>query len=174
MTNGSGSESRKFVAHLVRSQVMELREGTFLFLKMRLGKNFRTKKRSFGQFLIQIRIQDSDPDSNPGFESGIRIRIRIRSESETNFRRFGSETGSVSFVSDPQHWKKGFLSLTRVLLKKQSNGTYLAQLNEKKKKCLFKQVGPVRYPLIGSPSCSASLRMYGNACKNIQPNYNLI
>jgi hypothetical protein len=42
---------------------------------MRLGKNFSTKKISFGQFLTWIRIQDSDPDSNPGFEPG----------SETNF-----------------------------------------------------------------------------------------
>jgi hypothetical protein len=52
LTNGSGSESRKFIAHLVRSQVTELREGSLLCLKMMLGKNFRTKKRSFGHFLI--------------------------------------------------------------------------------------------------------------------------
>ncbi len=32
----------------------ELREGSLLCSKMRLGKNFSTKKRSFGQFLIQL------------------------------------------------------------------------------------------------------------------------
>jgi hypothetical protein len=36
----------------------------------------------FCQFLILIRIQDSDPESNPGFESG----SETRSVSETNFR----------------------------------------------------------------------------------------
>jgi hypothetical protein len=36
----------------------------------------------FCQFLILIRIQDSDPESNPGFESG----SETRSGSETNFR----------------------------------------------------------------------------------------
>jgi hypothetical protein len=71
----------------------------FLCLKMRLRKNFSTKRGSFGQFLIRIRIrdsnpdsnQDSDPDSNPDPDSKltagrIRIRPRIR-----NFC-FGSAT----------------------------------------------------------------------------------
>ncbi len=88
----------KFIAQVVRSQVTELRDD-FLCLKMRLRKNFSTKRGSFGQFLIRIRIQDLDPDPNPGFESGfesgsdskltagrIRIRYRIR-----NFC-FGSAT----------------------------------------------------------------------------------
>jgi len=41
-----------------------------LSLKMKLLKNFCTKRGSFGQFLIRIRIQDMHPDPNPGFESG--------------------------------------------------------------------------------------------------------
>jgi hypothetical protein len=83
----------------------------FLCLKMRLRKNFSTKRGSFGQFLIRIRIQDLDPDPNPGFQSGfesgsdskltagrIRIRNRIR-----NFC-FGSATlmysyGTVYYIS---------------------------------------------------------------------------
>jgi hypothetical protein len=52
LSNVSGSESCKFIAHLVRSQVTELREGSlFTCLKKRLGINFGAKKRSFGQFL---------------------------------------------------------------------------------------------------------------------------
>jgi hypothetical protein len=46
---------------------------------MRLGKNLRTKKRSFGQFLINILIQDFDPDSNPDQNPKLTSgRIRIR------------------------------------------------------------------------------------------------
>ncbi len=93
------SLSCKFIAHLARSQVTELRKGSLLCLKMRLGKNFRTKKRCLGQFLIWIRIQDSDTDSNPDsnpnpkLTSGrIRIRNRIR-----NFC-FGSATLLFSAV----------------------------------------------------------------------------
>jgi hypothetical protein len=41
-------------------------------MKMRLGKNFRTKKKKFWPV--------SDLDPKPGFESG------FESESETNFR----------------------------------------------------------------------------------------
>jgi hypothetical protein len=49
---------------------------------MRPVKDFsRYKKRSFGQFLIWNRIQDLDPDSNPGFDSG----FESGSKAETNF-----------------------------------------------------------------------------------------
>ncbi len=48
----------------------------FLSLKMRLRKNFNTKIGSFGQFLNRIRIQDSDPDPNPGFESGFKTNCK--------------------------------------------------------------------------------------------------
>jgi hypothetical protein len=53
---------------------MELMKGSNFMLKMRKI----LVKKSFRQFLIRIQIQDSDPDSNPGFESGF--------GSETNFR----------------------------------------------------------------------------------------
>ncbi len=55
--------------------VSQGREGgqPFLCLKIRQRKNFSTKKRSFGQFLIWIRIQDSDTN-DPELTSG-RIRI---------------------------------------------------------------------------------------------------
>jgi hypothetical protein len=48
----------------------------FLCLKMRLRKNFNTKRGSCGQFLIRIRIQDSGPDPNPGFEAGFKTNCR--------------------------------------------------------------------------------------------------
>jgi hypothetical protein len=76
--NGSGSESCKFIAHLDRSLVTELREGSLLCLKMRLGKNFRTKTRSLG--------------FGSGFESGIRIRIRIRIRNRIRNFCFGYAT----------------------------------------------------------------------------------
>jgi hypothetical protein len=37
LTNGSGSESCKFIAHLVRSQVTELREGSLFMLEDEAG-----------------------------------------------------------------------------------------------------------------------------------------
>ncbi len=81
----------KFIAHFVRSQVTELREDRLFMFEDEAAWNL-CKKRSFGQFLICIQIQDSVSiqDSNPhpksGFKSGVRIRIRIR-----NFC-FGSAT----------------------------------------------------------------------------------
>jgi hypothetical protein len=48
----------------------------FLCLKMRLRKNFSTKRGSFGKFLIRIRILELDPDPNPGFESGFKTNCR--------------------------------------------------------------------------------------------------
>jgi hypothetical protein len=68
----------------------------FLCLKMRLRKNFSTKRGSFVQFLIRIRIQriqirDSNPDSNPDPDSKLTAgRIRIRNQIR-NFS-FGSAT----------------------------------------------------------------------------------
>ncbi len=57
---------RKFFAHFFRSQVTELME---VSLEVRLRKILVQKR--FGQFLIWIRIRDSDPDSNPGFDCSI-------------------------------------------------------------------------------------------------------
>ncbi len=71
--------------------------GKAAFYDWRWGwvKILEQKKRSFGQFLILIRIQDLDPDSNPDSKltSGrIRIRNRIRNKS------FGSATLLVRYL----------------------------------------------------------------------------
>jgi hypothetical protein len=50
LTNGSGSESCKFTAHHVRSQVTELREGSLFMFEDELGKNFSTKKEVLASF----------------------------------------------------------------------------------------------------------------------------
>jgi hypothetical protein len=39
-----------FIAHLVRSQVTELRKASLLCMKMRLGKNFGTNKEVLAIF----------------------------------------------------------------------------------------------------------------------------
>ncbi len=82
----------------IRLQVTELS------LKMRLLKNTKYKKRKFWPV--------SDPDPNPGYgsrsKSGIRIRIRIWIRIRIqNLPQAGSgsETGSETFVSIPQHCK---------------------------------------------------------------------
>ena len=56
------------------------------------------KNKSFGQFLIWIRIHDSYPDSNS--DSNLDPDPKLTSG------RIRSETGSETFVSDPQHWIK--------------------------------------------------------------------
>jgi hypothetical protein len=58
----------------------------FLCLKMRLRKNFCTKRGSLGQFLIRIRIRDSDPDPNPGFDSGFESGFGSEFESGSGFK----------------------------------------------------------------------------------------
>ena len=123
LTNGSGSESCKFIAHLVRSQVTELRESSlFIFELRRWGwvKILEQKKtevlasfwsRSESRIRIRVRIWDPNPDSNPDLDpdsnpdpnpkltSGrIRIRDRIR-----------------NFVSDPQHWWEGSCRLHAII-----------------------------------------------------------
>jgi hypothetical protein len=57
------------MANFLRT-LMELMKASVFMLKMGLRKIL--VKKSFGQFLIRIQIQDSDPDSNPGFESGFK------------------------------------------------------------------------------------------------------
>jgi hypothetical protein len=42
---------------------------------------------SFGQFLIWIRIQDLDPDSNPGFVSGPETNFRPDTKPESQKRQ---------------------------------------------------------------------------------------
>ncbi len=95
LTKGSGSESCKFIAHLIRSQVTELMGGSLFMFEDEAGQNFRTKKKKFWP------VFDLDPNPGfwSGFETGIRIRIRI-----WNKRQAGSwsEIGSETFVSDPQ------------------------------------------------------------------------
>ncbi len=113
----------KLIAHFVCSQVTELT------LKMRLLKNFSSKRGSFGQFLIRIRIEDTririqirdsnpdsnpdlDPDSNPDPDSKLTAgRIRIRNWIR-NFC-FGSATlkkilGSGINIPDTQYWANSF------------------------------------------------------------------
>jgi hypothetical protein len=58
----------------------------FLYLKMKLRKNFSRKRGSFRQFLIRIQIQDADPDPNPGFESGFGSGSESASGIKTNCR----------------------------------------------------------------------------------------
>jgi hypothetical protein len=58
----------------------------FLCFKMRLRKNFTTKRGSFGQFLIRIRIQASDPDPSPGFESRFESGFGSGFESGSGFK----------------------------------------------------------------------------------------
>jgi hypothetical protein len=69
----------------------------FLWLKIRLRKNFTTKRGSFGQFLIRIRIRDSDPDPNPGFESGFESGFGSGFESGSGFKT------TCRPDPDPQH-----------------------------------------------------------------------
>jgi hypothetical protein len=92
LTNGSRSESCKFIAHLVRSQVTELREGSLFMFADEAGYKFSNKKKKLRPV--------SDLDPNPKPTSGrIRIRNRIR-----NFC-FGSATLSLKPFSEfPYLW----------------------------------------------------------------------
>ncbi len=49
-TNGCGSESCKFIAHFVRSQVTELREGIHLMFEDEGGFKFYYKKEVLASF----------------------------------------------------------------------------------------------------------------------------
>jgi hypothetical protein len=58
----------------------------FLYLKMKLRKNFSRKRGSFRQFLIRIQIQDADPDPNPGFVTGFESGFGSGSESASGIK----------------------------------------------------------------------------------------
>ncbi len=98
LNNESRSESCKFIAHLVRSQVTELREGSLFTFEDEAGKKFSTKKK-----FLPVSELDPHPGFGSGFKSEIRLRMRIRIRKLTSGRS-GFETGSETFLSDPQHW----------------------------------------------------------------------